>query len=450
MDELRYLDSLQGSGIRPGLSRVKALLRAAGNPQRRYPSILVAGTNGKGSTSATLASILEQSGLRTGLYTSPHLVKIEERWRIDGRNISEDLFRQTIRQLRAAARRCGFSPTYFEALTVMAYMAFAEVSCEVAVMEVGMGGRLDATNVVTPIASVISRIGIDHTEYLGNTIRKIAREKAGIIHRGSIAVTSNDDPVVVDVLERRASRCGTTLHVVSREVKIVPGVSRSGARLRLRTPLDTYELRSPLSGAHQGENIALAVRAAELLTSRLPGVTSRSIARGVLRTVWRGRLERFHLPDTDVWVDGAHNVQAVEALVPFIEKLPRPRTLVFGVMRDKSPRDIAALLFPLFDDIFVTEPPDARATDAGELRAIGQSLGKSPRVRRDPRAAVREAAAGAGGPVLVAGSLYLAGSAIEVLDRMARPAEARSRSIDSSQAAKTKARRRPNSIVITR
>ena len=236
-----YLDSLQSSGIRPGLSRIRAMLRALGHPERAYESIIVAGTNGKGSTSSMIASILREAGRRVGFYTSPHLVDMRERWMIDGALIDPALLDASIEELRAAATRIGITPTYFEAMTIIAFIAFARAKCDIAVLEVGMGGRLDATNVVKPIASVITPIGFDHTEYLGNTIRKIAREKAGIIHRGAIALTSNDDPIILDVLRKRASEFGTALIVVDGEH-------------------DT-----PLAGDFQRRNAALAVATARAL-----------------------------------------------------------------------------------------------------------------------------------------------------------------------------------------
>ncbi|HEX7832913.1 MAG TPA: Mur ligase family protein, partial [Thermoanaerobaculia bacterium] len=188
MTPLDWLDSLQGSGIRPGLDRMRALLRALGNPQRAYPSIIVAGTNGKGSTSAMLASILTASGKRTAHYTSPHLVDVRERWTINGQNIDATLLDDCIIAMQDAATRIGITPTYFEALTLIAFIAFARAKCDIAVLEVGMGGRLDATNVVKPLAAVITPVGMDHMEYLGNTLRAIAREKAGVIHRGALVL----------------------------------------------------------------------------------------------------------------------------------------------------------------------------------------------------------------------------------------------------------------------
>ena len=245
-EPLLWLDSLQGSGIRPGLSRMRALLRELGNPERACPSIIVAGTNGKGSTSSTLASILNASGYRTGLYTSPHLVELRERWMIGGAMISPSALAAAIEKLRPAADRAGILPTYFEALTLLAFIAFNDANCEVMVLEVGMGGRLDATNVVRPLAALITPIGFDHTEFLGTSIRQIAGEKAGVIHRGAIVLTSNDDPRVLGVLRHRAAMFGNPFHVV------------------------TSTHNTPLAGDFQRRNAALAVRAAEELASLLP------------------------------------------------------------------------------------------------------------------------------------------------------------------------------------
>lgn len=393
MTPLGWLDSLQGSGIRPGLARMRALLREVGRPERAYRSIIVAGTNGKGSTSATLDSILRASGYRTGLYTSPHLVDLRERWLIDGEPISEELLERSI----ALLQRASVVPTYFEALTMIAFIAFREAACELAVLEVGMGGRLDATNVVKPIASVITPVGFDHMEYLGNTIRKIAAEKAGVIHRGAVVVTSNDDPVVLDVLRKRAAKFGDRFVVVDSEH-------------------DT-----PLAGAFQRRNAALAVRAAEELRATLPNITPASIERGVRATRWRGRLERMSIDGKDVWIDGGHNAHAVAAVVPFIAaNLAPPRVLVFGIMGDKDVADVARTLFPHFALVIATEPYPPRSAPAAELVAIAQEMGIDAVAEPDPRRALDRALASRGQSLFVGGSLYLAGAAIEYLDACKR------------------------------
>lgn len=376
---------------------MRALLRALRRPHTAYRSIIIAGTNGKGSTSATLASILTDSGYRTGLYTSPHLVDIRERWMIGGAVIGDELLERSIEMLRTAADRVGITPTYFEALTLVAFIAFREAKCELAVLEVGMGGRLDATNVVRPIAALITPIGLDHTEYLGTTLRKVAAEKAGVIHRGAIVLTSNRDPAVVDVIRRRAEKFDDRFIVVNEEH-------------------DT-----PLAGAFQRQNAALAVRAAEELRSLLPQITPESIEGGVRDTRWRGRLEHLKLRGKDLWIDGCHNAHAMSAVLPYIrDHVPAPRLLVFGIMSDKDVRAVAEMIFPLFDCVVTTEPYPPRSSSAADLAQIARSLGVDATAEPDPRRALSTALVSAPQSIFVGGSLYLAGAAIDWVDEQRR------------------------------
>ena len=389
-EPLLWLDALQGSGIRPGLSRMRALLRELGNPERACPSIIVAGTNGKGSTSSTLASILNASGYRTGLYTSPHLVELRERWMIGDSMISTEALSSAIEQLRAAADRADIVPTYFEALTLLAFIAFKDAECEVMVLEVGMGGRLDATNVVRPLAALITPIGFDHTEFLGTTIRQIAGEKAGVIHRGAIVLTSNDEPRVLGVLRHRAALFGNPFHVV------------------------TSRHPTPLPGDFQERNAALAVRAAEDLRSALPRITADSIERGVSETRWRGRLEKIERGGKTIWIDGGHNAHAVAAIVPFIaQNVSPPRLLVFGIMSDKNVAEVTSALFPLFDAIIATEPYPPRSESASRLVLLAGDRGVA---EAEPFRAIEQALASDYSSIVIAGSLYLAGAAIEYFD----------------------------------
>jgi dihydrofolate synthase/folylpolyglutamate synthase len=380
---LDWLDSLQGSGIRPGLERMHALLAALGSPHQRYPSIIVAGTNGKGSTSATLASILDAAGYRTGFYTSPHLVDIRERWKIAGQWISPEELDASIEELRNASSE--ITPTYFEALTLVAFIAFARAGCDMVVLEVGMGGRLDATNVVRPLASVITPVGMDHMEFLGDTLRDIAAEKAGVIHPGAVVLTSNDDPLVLEIIRARAAECGNRfIHV-------------------------TEEHDTPLPGAFQRRNAALAVR-----TARELGIGEAHIEEGVCNTRWRGRLERIRAEGKDIWIDGGHNIHAVLQTAPYFdEHVPRPRLLVFGMMSDKDVQPVIDRLFPLFDRVISTEPYPPRSVKASDIP------GAIP--IPNPDDAFRAALAGDERAIVITGSLYLAGAAIAFFDKIARP-----------------------------
>lgn len=373
------------------------MLRNLGRPERACPSIIVAGTNGKGSTSATLASILQAAGYRTGLYTSPHLVDIRERWLIGGAMIEPALLERSIELLRAASAHVGITPTYFEALTLIAFIAFAEAGCEVAVLEVGMGGRLDATNVVRPLAALITPIGFDHTEYLGNTLRKIAAEKAGVIHRGAIVLTSNDDPDVVRVIRNRALKFGNPFHHV------------------------TGTHPTPLPGAFQERNAALAVRAAEELRAALPKITPDAIERGVAETRWRGRLERVEIAGKEIWVDGCHNAHAAAAIAPYIaSQIAPPRLLVFGIMADKDVEEVEQILFPLFASVITTEPFPPRSMSAARLAERARELGLEAAAEPDPRHALGRMLVAPQRSVFVGGSLYLAGEAIAFLDEQKR------------------------------
>jgi dihydrofolate synthase/folylpolyglutamate synthase len=439
--ELQYLDSLQGSGIRPGLARMRVLLRAAGHPEKACPAVIVAGTNGKGSTAAILASILNSAGVRCGLYTSPHLVNLRERWNISGEPVSSARLKAAVRSLRALARRTRIRPTYFEALTVMAFLLFRDLECELVVLEVGMGGRLDATNVVRPLLSLVSSISIDHTSYLGGTLRAIAREKAGVIHRGATALTSNRDPVVLEVLRNRAERVGAPLRLVPEETS-AGEVDSSHAELRftLRTSSASYALRSPLPGLHQLDNISLAVRAAEELRTRFPAITPAVIEQGVAQTAWRGRLERFFVGEKIVWVDGGHNVEAAARIAAFVDAyFPQKRTLVFGIMGDKEVSQVISILFPRFSQIILTEPPSNRAAKTADLSLLAQKSKMPFRVAKRPAAAFRKALDQAPRTILVFGSLYLAGDAVRFFEkRAAAPAAPSKARPEKSQLATTR------------
>jgi dihydrofolate synthase/folylpolyglutamate synthase len=400
------------------LDEIGILLGSLGDPQRRFPSVLIAGTNGKGSTASTLASILTASGLRTGLYTSPHLTRVNERIRVDRAEISDEAFAGLFFRVQAAAQqlvkdeRLPQHPSFFEILTAQALLYFAEVGVEIAVLEVGMGGRLDATNIVTPLLSVITDISLDHTEWLGSTIAAITREKAGILRPGGTLVTLPQLPEANQVLREVAEE--NDVRTVSAEVYLPPEGTGSVEPYRVTALGEAVLVASPLSGAHQRRNLALAIAAAAELAVR-PGfpVTPATIAAGVRETSWPGRLERIASDGVEWILDVAHNAAGAEALRTGLLSLlgeKHPRCLVFSCLRDKPLAEMAQILFPLFDRVIFAPIHSARANRTEDLLAIAEPLGCAAVAADSIAAALRLAQEQtAGGVVVVSGSVYLVG-----------------------------------------
>ncbi len=413
------------------LDEVRTLLHALGDPHHTFQSVLIAGTNGKGSTAATLASILAAAGLRTGLYTSPHLERPNERIRLSssglaGVEITDDDFARLYFRVHDAAQQqvaggqLPQHPSYFEVLTALGFLYFAEKKVDIAVLEVGLGGRLDATNVVDPLLSIVTDIALDHMEWLGPTISAIAREKAGILRPRGTLITLPQHPEANKVLGEVAVELG------SRAVSAVPYMPRTHD-----APLGDYivealgaeiEVSSPLAGAHQHRNIALAIAAAvELATHHGFPVTEIAIAQGIRNTQWPGRLERIE-GDGITWVfDVAHNPAGVWALRASLRTVLReglPNAVVFSCLRDKPAAEMAQILFPLFDQVILTPIHTARAASVDDLLAAAQTTGV-PAVAADSVAdALRLAAERAsGGTVVVSGSVYLVGEARAIILR---------------------------------
>ena len=395
------LAPLEQRGIRLGLDAIRRLLGQLGAPHLAAPSVLVAGTNGKGSTSALLAAMASAAGYRTGLYTSPHLERVEERVRIDGRWVAEQELAEALRELLEIEE----SPTYFEALTAAAFLIFARRRVELMILEVGLGGRLDATNVADPLLSAVTTIGVDHAEYLGNTLGEIAREKAGIFRRGRPAIWGP---------QPAAARAALLVEAEARGVEAEEVVQPFALELRL-------------AGAHQRHNAALAARAAALLRDLgFPRLDPSAIARGAAGCFWPGRLERVALDEgRHALLDGAHNPAGVETLCAYLDERGEPFDLLFGVMADK---DAGAMLAPLAaraGRIVLTTAPNPRATSAEALAAL---LKPSGDLVVEPDFARALAVALALTPrrlLVVSGSLYLVGAARTWLrQRFGRPAPA--------------------------
>ena len=422
------------------LAYMRVMLEALGHPERRFASVLIAGTNGKGSTAATLASILRVAGYRTALYSSPHLIRINERLRVNGEAISDaefDAMHERVERTAQNLLRTGklpWHPSFFEMLTVMAFEYFASVGVEIAVLEVGMGGRLDATNVVEPAISVIADIALDHQKYLGNTIAEIAREKAGIIRANGIVVTLPQHPQANDVighaiLEKNAR--GVT------GVPYVPPVSPGAATYlagcatpipgRNRYPLsvmgEEIDVDSPLAGRHQLRNVALAIATAEELANFGFKVTAKQIERGIRETHWPGRFQV--LPPSaathgrEMVLDVAHNPAGAWALRSALsETFPgRELTFVFAAMRDKPLQEIAEILFPLAEQVVVTHVANPRAATTEELLQAASRTGVPVYAEETVAAAVKRARelSKPEGVIVVTGSIFLVGEAMTLL-----------------------------------
>jgi dihydrofolate synthase / folylpolyglutamate synthase len=432
------------------LAYVRAMLDALGHPERRFASVLIAGTNGKGSTAATLASILRVAGFRTGLYSSPHLVHINERIRVNGETISDAEFGMvheriegTAQQLLAAGK-LPWHPSFFEMLTTMAFEYFASVGVEIAALEVGMGGRLDATNVVDPVVSVVTDISLDHQKYLGDTIAEIAREKAGIIRRHGVVVTLPQHPQANDVIghaivenEARAVSAANYVPPVSPGAAVYlagPRRNRNGgdgsdraAPGRNRYPLavmgEEIEVDSPLVGRHQFRNIALAIATAVELAHFGFNVTPQQIERGIRETHWPGRFQV--LPpsaatgDYEIVLDVAHNPAGAWALRSALsENFPgRELTLVFAAMQDKAIREMAEILFPVAAQVVVTHVNNPRAATTAELREAGSRTGAVLYSEETAAAALGRARelSKADDVIVVTGSIFLVGEVMSVL-----------------------------------
>ncbi|PYV60264.1 MAG: bifunctional folylpolyglutamate synthase/dihydrofolate synthase [Acidobacteria bacterium] len=384
------------------LAHMRVLLAALENPERRFPAVLIAGTNGKGSTAATLASILQASGLRTGLYTSPHLVRINERIQTNGQQISDDKFTLLHDLVERTAEwlvedgELPWHPSFFEMLTGIAFEYFATSKVDIAVLEVGMGGRLDATNVAEPLVSVITDISLDHQKFLGNTIAEIAREKVGIIRPNGVVVTLPQSPPANDIignaiLEREARAISAVSYVppvspkaegyvqksLTAEDPEADGCAEQGSvGLIARYPLQVMGkqilVETPLLGRHQLRNVALAIATAEELSNQGFAITPESIQRGIRETRWPGRFQviRPSQSSPEFVMDVAHNPAGAWALRSTLSTCYEDRRIifVFGAMRDKAISEIAEILFPLAERIIVTRADNPRSASPEEIR----------------------------------------------------------------------------------
>jgi dihydrofolate synthase/folylpolyglutamate synthase len=471
----------QASAQKFDLAHVRVLLEALNNPEQRFPAVLIAGTNGKGSTAATLASILRAAGLRTGLYTSPHLVRINERIRINGAEIPDDDFALLHDLADRTAERLveegelPWHPSFFEMLTAIAFEYFAQNKLDIAVLEVGMGGRLDATNVVEPLLSVITDISLDHQKFLGNTVAEIAREKAGIIRRSGVVVTLPQQPQANDVIgntileldaravsavpyvppvspassqylvartEQKTStaegaespassplaaeRTENVAHGASRGLRARNGQAPTG---RQNGPISRYPLQvlgkqilveTPLVGRHQLRNVALAIAAAEELSKLGLPITPETIECGIRETHWPGRFQVVRSQDKqpEYVFDVAHNPAGAWALRSTLSTYyeDRPLTFIFGAMRDKAIGEMAEILFPLSDRVIVTRADNPRSATFDEIRQAAARVSTDIQPAEDVADALTKVRRLAPPTVVViTGSIYIVGEAMRLL-----------------------------------
>jgi dihydrofolate synthase/folylpolyglutamate synthase len=429
-ESVHYLYSLgrelasprQASVAKFDLVNITALCEQLGQPQRAFESVHIAGTNGKGSTAAMIESILRAAGLRTGLYTSPHLERINERIRIDGQEISDQDFAVTFTRIQKAIEellasgRLAAHPTFFECVTAAAFDFFARENVQCAVCEVGMGGRLDATNILLPEVAVITQIDFDHENYLGHSIEEIAGEKAGIVKPGARVVSAAEDLVARVVIRRRVAHQGAFLVEIENAFRLEDVTSREGRFSFTAVSTDSDDripVALPLPGRFQVRNALTAIAAVRLLVERGAPIENDAIARGIAETSWPGRLERI-AERPEIYVDGTHNPAGAREIAVFWDQhfAGRKIYLIYGAMRDKAVDEIAGLLFPRAAAVILTAPlSQPRSISPAVLADMTSHHARSTEVIANPEQALERAIqlASPQDLIFITGSLFLVG-----------------------------------------
>jgi dihydrofolate synthase/folylpolyglutamate synthase len=428
-ESVRYLLTLgrelaspqQASVTKFDLKNITTLCEHLGQPQRAYSSVHIAGTNGKGSTAAMIESIVRAAGLRTGLYTSPHLERINERIRVNGEGISDADFAATLTHLREAveellaAGRIAAHPTFFECMTAMAFDFFARANVQFAVCETGMGGRLDATNILLPEVAVITQIDFDHENYLGHSMEEIAGEKAGIIKLGARVVSAAENLAARAVIRRRAGEQSAFLLEIERAYRVEDSAVRGDCYSFTAVSSDSgvrIPIALSLPGRFQIRNALTAIAAVRLLADRGAPIDDAAISRGIATTVWPGRLERI-AEKPEIYLDGTHNPAGAREINAFWEThlAGRKIILIYGAMRDKAVDEIAGLLFPRASMVLLTAPAQSRSISAPVLARMTSHYAQHIEVVPEPSRALERALelAAPEEVIFVTGSLYLVG-----------------------------------------
>jgi dihydrofolate synthase / folylpolyglutamate synthase len=428
VDPLDYLFGLEKLGIKFGLHNIGVLCEALGHPERAYRSAIVAGTNGKGSVTAMVETALRAAGLRTARYTSPHLVRLEERFVVDSRPVASADLRAVAAEMPAlvaglrADGRLHADPTFFEVTTAVAFEVFRRAGVEVAVLEVGMGGRFDATSVAPASAAAITTIDLDHQQFLGNTLEAIAFEKAGVVRPGMPVVVGETKSGPLQVIEavcrERGARCVRAAEGVQTETSLQDGRTR----LALRTPRRVYPpVVLALRGRHQVDNAVVAVRLLEELEALDVTVGQRAILAGLSSVEWRGRLDLIDTGHGPVLFDGAHNPAGARVLADYLrEAHPGGVPLVFGAMSDKDAAAILSVLLPHATRLVATRPETPRARAPESLAEVARSVSGIDIDIMVPASAALRHAHRFGSPVLVAGSIFLVGDLMAELGILPR------------------------------
>ena len=407
-EALEYIHSVSWKGSRPGLERTEGLLRLMGNPEKKLKFIHIAGTNGKGSTASMSASILQEAGYTTGLYTSPYIFSFNERMRVNGENISERELVEVVEFVKPLAETMEDKPTEFELVTCIAFEFFKRRACDIVCLEVGMGGELDSTNVIEPpVAAVITNVGLDHVEVLGDTVEKIAETKSKIIKEGTSAILYRNSESVEEVIEKRCREVGAKL--VRADFDAVRSVS-ADLDGQVFDYKDYKNIKLPLLGKHQLKNAATVLALVDELIEKGWNISRDNIYRGIEKTVWQGRFEVVAHEPLFI-VDGGHNPQCIESLLENVREYLGNRKLIVltGVLADKDYEKMYAEMSEYTEEFITVTPPNPRALDSKSLKAYLERFGKKATACETIEEGVRLAKERAGdkGVVLAYGSLYM-------------------------------------------
>ncbi len=408
-EALGYIHSINWRGTRPGLSRITELCERLGNPQDRLKFIHIAGTNGKGSTSAMLSSVLTAAGCKVGLYTSPYIEVFNERMCVEGRAISNESLTSLVEEVMPIAEKMTDPPTEFELITAIAFLFFERENCDVVVLEVGMGGRLDSTNIIKEsLLSVITGIALDHTAFLGDTVEKIAAEKAGIIKEGCPVLFGGEDDSAKAVIMEKARELNSPFYSVDRSSLFLKSADLSGSVIDYKCFSDIF---LPLCGLYQAKNLSTVMTAVEILTKCGFNITESCIREGIAKTAWRARFELLSKNPIFVF-DGSHNFEGVTAAaeaVKYYFKDEKP-LLITGVMADKDYEKMAKIMAPLVSRVYTLTPDNSRSLSADEYAEVYRRLG----VSADGYSSISEAVSAAvnyaveqGSSIIALGSLYM-------------------------------------------